>query len=608
MSNPVDAYRSHIASEVARVSAVDADKIQPALDWTRSMEHGDLVLAVPRLQVKGKKPIELAKEWAEAIPQTEWIKKPQAIGIQLRFDFLPDTLASKILPQILSKGDSYGFDTTYGLRDVSNPAAGRKRAMIEFSSPNIAKEFHVGHLRSTIIGAFLSKLYESMGWDVFKMNYLGDWGRQYGLLAVGWHRYGDEARFSEDPIAHLLDVYVKISAELKPEEEAYQAAKKRKEDTAELENTGLLGEAKRYFKRMEDGDPEAVALWRKFRDISIENYKGSYERLDVHFDEYSGESKVEKESMDRVERVLQERGVMEPKDGAMMIDFKKHGAKNLDVAIMRNRNGTSNYLVRDVGSALQRWERYGADEIIYVIMSEQDVHVQRLFKTLELMGEPYADWSKKMKHITFGKIQGMSTRKGTVKFLGQVLDDIGTSMHEVMRRNEDKYQQVQNPAETADTLGISAILVQDFSGKRINNYKFELERMLSFEGDTGPYLQYAHARLCSINRKTGYTRTQLSQADLSLLQESHAVDLTRSLASFPDIVSHTYRINQEPSTIVTYLFKLTHALSSSYDHLKIIGAREGPEVSLARAALYEAARQVLRNGMMLLGLRPVESM
>ena len=274
-------------------------------------------------------------------------------------------------------------------------------------------------------------------------------------------------------------------------------------------------------------------------------------------------------------------------------------------------------------------------------MSEQDVHVQRLFKTLELMGEPYTSWSKKMRHITFGKIQGMSTRKGTVKFLGQVLDDIGASMHEVMRKNEDKYQQVTDPDQTADTLvrleidpGRQATdkntrEFQQSSYKtsaargsyyrfqrfttllttcRINNYKFELERMLSFEGDTGPYLQYAHARLCSIQRKSGYTRDQLEKANLSLLQESHAVDLTRSLASFPDTVLHTYKVNQEPSTIVTYLFKLTHALSSSYDHLKIIGAKEGPEVSLARAALYEAARQVLRNGMMLLGLKPVESM
>lgn len=276
--------------------------------------------------------------------------------------------------------------------------------MVEFSSPNIAKQFHAGHLRSTIIGGFLSNLYEGAGWDTIRMNYLGDWGRQYGLLAVGWNKYGDQKAFDTNPITHLFDIYVKISADFKPEEDEYKSASKRGEDTAILENQGLLGEAKAYFKRMEDGDEEALALWGKFRAISVEKYKTTYARLNINFTDYSGESTVKRETMEMAERILLEKGIAERDNGAVLIDFKKHGAKKLDVALIRNRNGTSNYLLRDIGAAIQRQQTYNMDKMIYVIMSEQDAHMQRLFKILDLMGGEYAALSKKMQHINYGKV------------------------------------------------------------------------------------------------------------------------------------------------------------------------------------------------------------
>lgn len=363
-------------------------------------------------------------------------------------------------------GPSYGFDGRFGLRNDSDPTQGRKKIIVEFSSPNIAKEFHVGHLRSTIIGAFLSNLYEGLGWDVVRMNYLGDWGRQFGLLAIAWERYGDEAAFTLDPIAHLFDIYVRINADFKPEDEAYKTAKKRGQNTSELENQGLLGAAKEYFKRMESGDEAALSLWRRFRNVSIDKYKTTYARLNIAFAEYSGESTVKAEVMEEAERVLSERGISEYNEGATIIDFRKHGAKKLEVAVIRNRNGTSNYLLRDIGAAIQRARSFGMDEMVYVVMSEQDVHVQRFFKILDLMGGEYAELSHKMKHITFGKINGMSTRRGTVKFLNDVLNDVGAAMHEVMRKNEVKYAQVPDPDRVADVLGISSIMIQDMHGKR----------------------------------------------------------------------------------------------------------------------------------------------
>ena len=309
------------------------------------------------------------------------------------------------------------------------------------------------------------------------------------MLAVGWQRFGDAEKFAANPIAHLFDIYVRISALFKPEEDAYKAAKKAGEDTSVLETQGLYGEVKSYFKRMEDGDEEALSLWRRFRDLSIGKYKSTYARLNIVYDEYSGESQVKEESMKRAEAILQEKGISEISEGATIINFEKFNAKPLETAIIRNRNGTSNYLLRDVGAAIQRWETHNFDRSIYVVMSEQTAHLQRLFKTMQLLGPPYDQVSTRMELIPFGKVAGMSTRRGTVKFLDDILEECQLSMHEAMRKNEKKYAEVSQPEQTADILGISACVVQDMSAKRINGYKFDITRMTSFEGDTGPYLQ-----------------------------------------------------------------------------------------------------------------------
>jgi len=246
--------------------------------------------------------------------------------------------------------------------------------------------------------------------------------------------------------------------------------------------------------------------------------------------------------------------------------------------------------------------------MIYVVASQQDLHLAQLFKIEELMGRK--DISDKCQHINFGMVMGMSTRKGTAKFLDDILRDVGEKMHEVMRSNEAKYAQVEDPDKTADTLGISAVMVQDMKGKRINHYTFDIDRMTAFEGDTGPYLQYAHARLSSIHRKAlaadpSLSTLDLTTADLSPLSEPHAIELIRQLAVWPDTFLQTIK-TQEPTTVLTYLFKMAHALSSSYDHLQVVGSER--RVMVARFALYVAARQVLSNGMRILGLNPVERM
>ncbi|OAP54805.1 arginine-tRNA ligase [Fonsecaea erecta] len=616
--NPMDFYRQHIAEKLAPIINRAAAEIVPLIQWTTTLDKGDFNLAVPALRVKGKPPQELAKEIVEAFPTTEdtFVMVSQA-GPFVQFFAKPQHLINMTISEILRSTKAYGCNPAPGLKDPSDPSKGRKKLIVEFSSPNIAKEFHAGHLRSTIIGGFLAKLYQRMGWDVLKMNYLGDWGKQYGLLANGFKQFGSQEELDKNSIAHLFHVYVEINkvklAQDEPINELKKEIKEKKdkgEDVSALEaklaplvEASEDEKARKYFKSMEEGDPEALALWQKFRDMSIKKYQNTYARLNIEFDVYSGESQVKAETIKRVLDSLLAQGIAEYSDGAILIDFTKHGAKKLNKAIIVRKDGTPLYLTRDLAAILERHDQYHFDKMIYVVADQQNEHLAQLFKTTEISG--HKDVAEKCEHISFGMVKGMSTRKGTVKFLDDIIQTVKDTMLEVMKKNDQKYSQLDDPEAVADVLAITAIMVQDLSGKVRNGYEFNINQMTAFEGDTGPYLQYAHARLCSIERKANADLSSLSSADLSLLKETHAINLARSLAQYPDVVLNTLK-TREPATILTYLFKMAHALSSSYDHLQVVGSE--PELQKARLALYEAARQVLWNGMTLLGLSPVVRM
>ncbi|KGO77542.1 Aminoacyl-tRNA synthetase, class 1a, anticodon-binding [Penicillium italicum] len=612
--NPIDIYRQHIAEELSKATDIDAQKIYARIAWTSTLDKGDLSLPVASLQIK-QNPVELAKELVSKFPASDLIHPPTQLGPHIQFFCKPQPLTSNVLGRILKEKAAYGTNGNQGQKDPSDPSKGQKKIIIEFSSPNIAKPFHAGHLRSTIIGGFLANIYTVMGWKVIKMNYLGDWGKQYGLLANGFKEFGSDEALIKDPINHLFDVYVKINRQVSEQDgpikelkEQIKAKKEKNEDVAELEaqlaklvDVSEDEKARRYFKSMEDGNPEALALWRKFRDLSIEKYKQTYARLNIDFDVYSGESQIKSESMTDAYKLMEKAGVSEQSEGAVIVDFTKHGAKKLGKAIIVRKDGTPLYLTRDIGAITERDNEYHFDKMIYVVAAQQDLHLAQLFKVTELMG--HKDLASRCQHINFGMVRGMSTRKGTVKFLDDILHDVGDKMHEVMKKNEVKYAQVEDPVKTADILGITSVMVQDMTGKRINGYDFNLDAMTSFEGDTGPYLQYAHARLCSMTRKSELDVDELVNANFDLLTETHAVDLVRLLAQWPDVLLQTAK-TLEPITVLSYLFRMTHMLSSSYDVLKVIGSE--PDVKQARMALYASARQVLNNGMRVLGLSPVQ--
>jgi len=386
----------------------------------------------------------------------------------MSFFVRPAPLIRSVLPTILASGSDYGRNTFHGLRDPKDPSKGKKRMIVEFSSPNIAKPFHAGHLRSTIIGGFLSNLYEFSGWEVIRINYLGDWGKQYGLLALGFEKYGDEEALKKDPINHLFQLYVRINSDMSDEKEKIKKKQEAGEDVTDLLANSLDEQARRYFRKMTDRDAAALAQWQRFRDLSIVRYKDTYARLNIRFDEYSGESQVTETTMEAVGKEMEEKGICKENDGAMIVNFQelvpgKEG-KRLEKPLVRKRDGTALYLTRDISELLGRHEKYNFDHMIYVVASAQDLHLKQLFKIIELLG--HKEIAAKCQHINFGLVKGMSTRKGTVKFLDDILRDVADKMHETMRKNEDKYRQVENPEATADTLGISSVMVQDMSGKR----------------------------------------------------------------------------------------------------------------------------------------------
>lgn len=578
--NVVDLMRNYISSELSKISGVDSQLIYPALEWTNTLERGDLLIPVPRLRIKGSNPKDLATEWAEKFPLGDFLSKVEANGPFVQFFFKTEFLSKVVIPDILTRQEQYG----------AAPLVKNKKVVIEFSSPNIAKPFHAGHLRSTIIGGFLANLYEKLGWDVVRLNYLGDWGKQFGVLAVGFERYGDEEALRKDPIKHLYDVYVRVNQDITAEGDSL----------SEEESTD--GQARAYFKKMENGDEKALQIWKRFRDLSIEKYIDTYARLNIHYDSYSGESQASKASMDKALQMFEEKGLTHEDRGATLIDLTKFN-KKLGKTIVKKSDGTTLYMTRDVGTAMDRYEKYHFDKMIYVIACQQDLYAAQLFETLKQLG---FEWAKDLIHVNFGMVQGMSTRKGTVVFLDNILEETRDKMHEVMKTNETKYAQIPNPDEVADLVGISAVMIQDMQAKRINNYEFKWERMTSFEGDTGPYLQYAHSRLRSVERNAStITREMCVNADFSLLQEPVAASLVRLLGQYPDVLRNAAKTH-EPATVVTYLFKLTHQVSSCYDVLWVAG--QTPELAAARLALYAAARQVLYNGMTLLGLTPVDRM
>lgn len=576
-NNNLDLLRELISNELQDIIKVSPAEIFRCIIRPNKLNEGDLILPLQKL--KPTRPFVDIKQVSETCQQKlhklEYIENVINKGNFLQFFIDKNFLIESTLSTILHGKENYG----------SCPLVKDKKIIIEFSSPNIAKPFHAGHLRSTIIGGYLSNIHKLFGWKVIKMNYLGDWGKQFAILVVGFEKYGNYEQLKLNSINHLFEVYVKINKDIEREKDN--------------NDYSTMLEAREYFHKLENGDPKVLRLWNLLRNLSIKEYVKTYSKLNIKFDVYAGESQVSKNKIGQILFSLKEKKLIELNNGALVVDLTSVDPK-LGSIIVSKSDDTSLYITRDICTAIERKTKYQFDKMIYVIASQQDLYMKQLFTILKQLD---CSWVNQLEHINFGMVLGMSTRKGNVVFLDTIINE---ATKRVQHRIEDKFPLLEPPRlhQLAENIGLSAIVIQDMQSKRINNYEFKWDRILSFEGDTGPYLQYQHARLCSIlkdfNRDVSF-----NDVNLNLLQNSSAFHLIRLLGQYPDILRQSYD-TKEPSKIVKFLFKLSHQFSACYKTLWINGQPE--EVANAHYVLYQCIKQVLANGLVLLGLNPVDQM
>uniref|UniRef100_A0A4X1VIG4 Probable arginine--tRNA ligase, mitochondrial n=1 Tax=Sus scrofa TaxID=9823 RepID=A0A4X1VIG4_PIG len=487
----------------------------------------------------------------------------------VNFKINRELLTKTVLQQVIEDGSKYG------LKSELFSGLPQKKIVVEFSSPNVAKKFHVGHLRSTIIGNFIANLKEALGHQVTRINYLGDWGMQFGLLGTGFQLFGYEEKLQSNPLQHLFEVYVQVNKEA-------------------ADNKNVAKSAHEFFQRLELGDAQALALWRKFRDLSIDEYIRIYKRLGVHFDEYSGESFYREKSQE-VLKLLDSKGLLQKTiKGTAVVDLSGNGDPSSVCTVMRS-DGTSLYATRDIAAAIDRMEKYNFDEMIYVTDKGQKKHFQQVFQMLHIMGY---DWAERCLHVPFGVVQGMKTRRGDVTFLEDVLNEIRLRMLQNMASIKTT-RELENPQETAERVGLAALIIQDFRGLLLSDYQFSWDRVFQSRGDTGVFLQYTHARLHSLEETFGCG--YLNDFNTACLQEPQSVSILQHLLRFDEVL---YRSSQDlqPRHIVSYLLTLSHLAAVAHKTLHI--RNSPPEVAGARLHLFRAVRSVLANGMKLLGITP----
>uniref|UniRef100_A0A665WD83 Probable arginine--tRNA ligase, mitochondrial n=1 Tax=Echeneis naucrates TaxID=173247 RepID=A0A665WD83_ECHNA len=488
------------------------------------------------------------------------------------------TVNRKLLVQVC-ESELPQQEEEFGLNSKLFDTLNRGTSLVEFSSPNIAKKFHAGHLRSTFIGNFIANLKHSLGNRVIRMNYLGDWGMQFGLLGAGFGKFGCQQKLKQNPLQHLFEVYVEVNKEAEHNEEMKLAAKD-------------------FFKQLEQHESEAVSLWQQFREITVHEYEHIYKRLGVHFDIYSGESQHQDQAQ-KVVQQLQTQGLLKTSEkGTGVVDLSPDGDMSSFCTVLRS-DGTTLYITRDIAAAIDRKRKYHFDEMIYVTDKSQANHFDQLFQILLSMDHAWAD---RCRHVPFGLVQGMKTRTGEVVFLEDVLDEARTRMLNNMSQSKTT-KEMDDPEDTAEKVGISALIVQDFKGPLQSDYKFDWDRILQTQGDTGVFLQYTHARL---SRSGSFICDETWQDLLfSLLLEQTGITILQHLLRYDEVLYQSAQ-DLQPKHLVNFLLKLSHLIASAHRELPVKGS--APGVAQARLRLFSRAHSVLANGMRILGITPVDRM
>lgn len=558
-----------LLKELARETGETLEKILENLSHPPAVSQGDYAYACfSDAKTLARNPAELSRELAEKFKPSRFVEKVMSSGPYLNFFAHKEFYQKEMIDRILKQKESYGHGRI----------GKGKKILIEYSSPNIAKPFHIGHFRATIIGNALKKIYLALGYPCIGINYLGDWGTQFGKLITAFKKWGNEAKLKKEPITYLNSLYVRFHEEVK-------------------QDPSLEDEARLWFKRCEENDREAIRLWKKFKSVSLKEFKKIYDFLGIKFDVISAESEYN-DDIEKTIALLKEKTPAKISEGALIVDLS---SDHLPPALILRSDGASLYLTRDAAALLHRYSKYQFDRMIYVVGDTQSLHFKQLFKLIEMMKY---DWASRCFHVAFGQIrlkdQKISTRQGATILLEDLLSEAISLIQKII---EEKNPKLKNKRQVAERVGLSALIFADFGSKRIKNVVFDWDIILNPDGDTGPYVMYTYARASSILRKASKIKTK--PIPWQILQSIEERELIRYLERFPKTIQLAAQ-NFEPSYIASYLIELSKLFNRFYHEHRVI--QEDAGLQSARLKLVAAVQSVIKNGLRLIGVREVEAL
>ena len=565
-------FKQIIAKQISKTIEIDANELEGYIETPKDSKNGDYAFPCFRLAKELRKaPPAIANEIKEKLELVEELEKVEVVGGYLNFFINKAILAEEVLGEI-SGTEQYGKSTV----------GKGKNIVIDYSAPNIAKPFHIGHLRSTVIGGALYNIYKYLGYNVTGVNHLGDYGTQFGKLIEGYKMWGEEYDIEKDPINELTKIYIRINEACKNDEQ-------------------ILENCRNNFKKLEDGDPYCVEIWKKFRELSLQEFQKVYDLLGSKFDSWNGES-FYSDKMPEVIDILQKTGKLVESQGAKIIDLEDKGINT--PCIIEKSNGSTTYATRDLAAILYRARTYDFDKALYVTSYEQVLHFKQVFEVAKLLGldEKYTDG---LEHVSFGMVllpEGkMSTREGNIIKLEELLNEAISRAKKII---EQKNPDLENKEEVAKKVGIGAVIFNDMSASRIKDEVFDWNTILNFQGETGPYIQYTYVRTKSVLEKAGYL-PKIGDIKIDNLSDDYSMTILKLIYNFEDILIQVTDKN-EPSILARYLIDLAKAYSSFYNENKIIV--DDKEVQDARVYLTYAVSQVLKQGANLLGIEMPEKM
>ena len=561
-------FKKKIAEEISKTVNIEKEEIETYIEKPIDNKNGDYAFPCFRLAKELKKaPPIISNEIKEKIElDTSIIEDVQVVGGYLNFYINKETITKEVLKEI-SKTEKYG---------KTNIGNG-KNIVVDYSSPNIAKPFHIGHLRSTVIGGALYNIYKYLGYNVTGVNHLGDYGTQFGKLIEGYKLWGNEYDIDKDPINELTKIYVRIN----------QACK---------EDENILNACRDNFKKLEDGDQYCVELWQRFKDLSLKEFQKVYDLLGSKFDSWNGES-FYSDKMPEVIEKLEKSGKLVESQGAKIIDLEDEGINT--PCIIEKSNGSTTYATRDLAAILYRARTYDFDKVLYLTSYEQALHFKQVFTVAKYLDldEKYL---KGLIHVPFGMVQlptgKMSTREGNIIKLEELLNEAIERAEKII---EEKNPELEDKKETAKKVGVGAVIFNDLSNSRVKDEIFEWDKILNFQGETGPYIQYTYVRTKSVLEKAGKL-PDVKEIKLDVLNDIYSQTIIKLIYNFQDILVQVTR-KEEPSILSRYLIDLAKAFSSFYNENKIIV--EDKDIQNARVYLTYAVNQVLKNGVELLGMQ-----